>query len=360
MVKDQQQAGIQDLSQSANDAALAGVEDAKRLLLLDQSCRDGTAAATINCTAITAALTPMPGQNETDCSALSQSGIVGEINNETLIRQSAGDNAEKLDQAYTCVKIGVNTVNYEGKLEANKTTLVPITGVSTFDSVEVSWFTSQDVSSTNTNPTIGFPSTGPEVNLPRIGTQWPLNYPPLLRTQLIQLGGSFKVADFDDSQAGRSNAHTLFLYPGDAGLSNFDFAVDGRRSGTSAPHLTECEPNFIAEQYLCKATITLPAPIDGNVANRNAYLRLTSLYNGARFSLKLKNGASDVLFNRVQPEVDATGRANDVFRRVKARVELKGSFPYPEAAIDMAGDLCKNFTITDAEAGYVPSGTCTP
>ena len=45
MVKDQQQAGIQDLSQSANDAALAGVEDAKRLLLLDQSCRDGTAGS---------------------------------------------------------------------------------------------------------------------------------------------------------------------------------------------------------------------------------------------------------------------------------------------------------------------------
>lgn len=360
MVKDQQQAGIQDLSQSANDAALAGVEDAKRLLLLDQSCRDGTAAATINCAAIATALTPVPGQNETDCNALSQAGIVGETNNETLIRQTAGDNAEKLDQAYTCVKIGVNTVNYEGKLEANKTTLVPITGVSTFDSVEISWFTSQDVSSTNTNPTIGFPSPSPEVNLPRIGTEWPLNYPPLLRTQLVQLGGSFKIVDFDDTQAGRSNAHTLFLYPGEAGLSNFDFAVDGRRSGTSAPHLTQCEPNFLTEQYLCKATITLPAPIDGNVVDRNAYLRLTSLYNGARFSVKLKNGGSDVLFNRVQPEVDATGRANDVFRRVKARVELKGDFPYPEAAIDMVGDLCKNFTITDAEAGYVPSGTCTP
>jgi Tfp pilus assembly protein PilX len=360
MIKDQQQAGIQDLSQSANDAALAGVEDAKRLLLLDQSCRDGTAAATINCAAIATALTPVPGQNETDCSTLSQSGIVGETNNETLIRQSAGDNAEKLDQAYTCVKIGVNTVNYEGKLEANKTTLVPITGVSTFDSVEISWFTSQDVSSTSTNPTVGFPSSGPEVNLPRIGTKWPLNYPPLLRTQLVQLGGSFKTIDFDDSQAGRSNAHTLFLYPGETGLSNFDFAVDGRRSGTSAPHLTECEPSFITEQYLCKATITLPAPIDGDVVNRNAYLRLTALYNGARFSVKLKNGASDVLFNRVQPEVDATGRANDVFRRVKARVELKGDFPYPEAAIDMVGDLCKNFTITDTEAGYVPSGTCTP
>ena len=360
MVKDQQQATTQDLSQSANDAALAGIEDAKRLLLLDQSCRDGTAASTVNCSAIATALTPIPGQNETDCDTLSKAGIVNETNNETLIQQSTGDNAEKLDEAYTCVKVGVNTVNYEGRLEANKTTLVPIIGVSTFDRVELSWFSPEDVSTTNTNPTVGFPSSGPDVDLPRLGTKWPSNYPPLLRTQLIQLGGSFKLADFDDSQGGRGNAHTLFLYPAEAGSTTFDFALDGRRSGASTPRAIACEPNFSSASYLCKATIILPAPIDGNAANRNAYLRLTSLYNGARFSIKLKNGASDVLFNRVQPEVDSTGRANDVFRRVKARVELKGDFAYPEAAIDVVGDLCKNFTITDAEGGYSTSSTCTP
>ena len=360
MLKDQQQANTQDLSQSANDTALAGVEDAKRLLLLDQSCRDGTAAATINCSAITAALTPSPGQNETDCDALSKSGIVGEVDNETIIQQSIGDNATKLDQAYTCVKIGVNTGNYEGRLEANKTTLVPISGVSAFNSVEISWFSREDVSST-TDPTVGFPSTGSNVNLPRVGSKWQINYPPLLRTQLVQMGGSFKLGDFNDSQPGNlSNANTLFLYPSNAGASNHDFALDARRSAGSAPHLVDCEASFTAAAYACKTTITLPTPIDGNVANRNAYLRLTALYNGARFSIKLKNSGSDVLFSRVQPKVDATGRANDVFRRIEARVELKGDFSYPEAAIDMVGDLCKNFTVTDVESGYTASATCTP
>lgn len=359
MVKDQQQAGIQDLSQSANDAALAGVEDAKRLLLLDQSCRDGTAAPTINCAAITAALTPIPGQNETDCDTLSQGGIVGETNNETIIQQSAGDNAETLDQAYTCVKIGVNTANYEGRLDVNKTTLVPISGVSSFDTVEVSWFSQEDVSSTS--PTVGFPSSGPDVKLPRVGTQWQQNYPPLLRTQLIQLGSSFKLSDFNDSQPGnRSNTNTLFLYPSATGTENKDFALDARRSNTNAPQQVRCNDSFVTAMYACKATIALPVPIDGNTGNRNAYLRLTALYNSARFSIKLKSGATEVFFNRVQPEVDSTGRANDVFRRVKARVELKGDFSYPEAVIDMTGDLCKNFTITDMESGYSTSSTCTP
>jgi len=49
-----------------------------------------------------------------------------------------------------------------------------------------------------------------------------------------------------------------------------------------------------------------------------------------------------------------------MFRRIKARVELKGDFSYPEAAIDMQGNLCKNFTITDDESGYKNTTTCTP
>lgn len=362
MLRDQRQATTNDLSQSANDSALAGVEDAKRLLLLDQSCRDGTAASGINCVAITNALNPVAGSNETACDSLVQAGLVGQTNDETIVQQSLGDNAAKLDQAYTCVKIAVNTGDYKNDLDANQSVLVPITGVSVFDRVEVSWFSRSDVQNDTTSTTVGFPTTGPDVSLPRVGTRWQLNYPPLLRTQLIQTGASFSLSDFDDSQPGnRSNSNTLYLYPSATGTENKDFALDARRSPTNIPQQVRCNNSFTVAEYVCKATILLPSPIDSNTTNRNAYLRLTSLYNGAHFSIKLKNGANDVLFNRVQPQVDSTGRANDIFRRVKARVELTGDFTYPEAAIDMTGDLCKNFTVTDAEDGYtVGSGTCTP
>ncbi len=62
-------------------------------------------------------------------------------------------------------------------------------------------------------------------------------------------------------------------------------------------------------------------------------------------------------FNGVQPVIDVTGRANNMFRRVLARVELSGSFVYPEAAVDMKNDLCKNFSVTDTS--YTPN-TCDP
>jgi Tfp pilus assembly protein PilX len=361
MVKEQQQATSNDLSQSAYDSAQAGVEDAKRLLLLDQSCRNNTAPPSVNCTAIEAALTPVAGQSSTNCDALSRAGLVGQTNDETIIQQNESDtNSASLNQAYTCVKIGVNTDDYKGSLSVNGSGIIPIRGVSTFDTVEVSWFSKDDVTGT-TSQTVGFPTTGADVSLPRMGTRWQANYPSLMRTQLMQMGGSFKLSDFDDSQAGnRSNANTLFLYPSATGVANEDFALDARRSPTNTPHQVKCNDSFVDGEYACQATIKLPSPIDGNNANRNAYLRLTSLYNGAHYKLRLKNGATYVQFNQVQPIVDATGRADNVFRRIQARVELTGDFTYPEAAIDMQGNLCKNFSVTDVDSGYSGTVTCTP
>ncbi len=359
MIQEQQQATTNDLSQSAYDSAQAGVEDAKRLLLLDQACRNNAAASTINCTAITNALTPVAGQNETTCDTLVKAGLVGQTNNETIIQQNDSDNASKLNQAYTCVKIGINTPDYKNSLSLNQSNIVPIIGVGNFDSVEINWFSKDDLSSTSSNPTLTFPTTGPDVSLPPVGDKWATTSPALLRAQLIQTGSSFKLSDFDGTDTD-SNAKTLFLYPSITGSTSQDFALDARRAGTDAPQLTKCNSDFSAGQYACTTTIKLPNPVGGNANNRTAFLRLSALYNGAHYSIRLKSGASYINFNRVQPEVDSTGRANDIFRRVQARVELKGDFTYPEAAIDLAGNLCKDFTITDSDDGFSGTTTCTP
>ncbi len=346
MLRDQQQATTSDLSQSAYDSAQAGVEDAKRALLLNQACDLGTAGPGVNCATVQSALAS--GACDTVATALS----IAQTNNETLIQQDESD--KKLDQAYTCVKVAVNTPDYIRTLQPGESDIVPLTGTASFDTIELSWFTTSDFSSPSGSPATAFPSAGPGVELPSAnGVNWPFNAPSLMRAQLIQMNNSnFNLSDFDDEAGAKSNANTLFLYPSSVGLNAKNFADDARRSGLLAPQLIRCLNTLAVATYACTTTIHLPEPINGSSADRNAYLRLSALYNKSSFQVKLFNGVAPVQFSGVQSEVDSTGRANDVFRRVKSRVTLGGSFPYPQAAIDIERDLCKSFTITDNTADY--------
>lgn len=351
MLKDQRQASASDLSQSAYDSAQSGVEDAKRLLLIEQSCRNNNAPASVNCNAITAAV------GSDACDTVSK--IFSPGSSETLIQQSQGD--KNLQQAYTCVKILADTTDYRGVIDLNQSNIVPLRGTTKFDTVVISWFTRADVSSTTNSMTVGFPSGGPSVTLPRVGSQWGSDNPALLRAQLMQTGTSFKLSDFDDGQAGgKSNANTLFLYPGKSGVSKLIFnADDGRRSPNNAPEKVRCQSSFASAEYVCTVEIAVPDAVNGAPIDRNAYLRLSALYNGTHYKVELLNAGTPVPFDRVQPEVDSTGRANDMFRRVKTRIEFKSDFIYPEAAVDIGGDLCKTFTVTDKDGDYSP-GSCTP
>lgn len=348
MLKDQRQAIASDLSQSAYDSAQSGVEDAKRLLLLAQQCQNNIQpGGGKSCAAIEAAV----ASNE--CNTVSV--IFGaSTDTETLVQQDPGDNA--LEQAYTCVKINTQTNEYKKEINNNESQIIPLKGVSAFDAIKISWFVKDDISATAGSMALGFPGNGVDAQLPRVGARWAANYPPLLRAQLMQMGGSFTLADFDAEK----NASTLFLYPADAGTDLAGF-TEVRRDGSQTPEIIECEDSFAGSiVYACSVEIDLPAPVDGNVINRNAYLRLSALYNSANYQIELLNGTTVVPFDGVQPEVDSTGRANDMFRRVKSRIEFNSPFMYPEAAVDIEGDLCKNFIITNIDQGYSPGASCNP
>lgn len=342
MISDQQQATASDLSQSAYDSAQAGVEDAKRVLLMSQTC--GTSTTSL-CNRVKTAI------NSGDCNtvSLALTGVSG--GGETMVRQSTSDGAALLQQAYTCVKITPDTNDYAVPgVRANESVIVPLKSKSAFDRVKVGWFSSEDVSGA---PTVNLPTFAPD--LPRVGAQWTSTMPSILRAQLMQTGPNFDLSDFDDT----GNARTLFLYPTSTGLNQFNYNLDGRQSSVMSPQLVRCNTSFVVSTYACTATLLLPNPAGGNAGNRaNAFLRLAPLYNNASVQVELFSGGTQVKFDGVQPEIDSTGRANSMFRRVVTRVELNADASYPQAAVDLNGNLCKNFTITDKVGGY--SNSCTP
>ncbi len=366
MIKGQQQASDSDLSQSAYDSAMAGVEDAKRALLIDHLCNNNDA----DCVKIQSAL------SSEKCNSLAKAGVAGEEDGtETQIQKQGGAaDGNALNQAYTCVTVTMNTPDYKTQLAANASRLIPLKGVSNFNEVKVTWFTREDaaggtpLADGGVPPAVTFPApaTGP-VALPPVGTQWAApTTPAMLRFQLIQYGKTFQLSDFDKAEGGggsfKTDASTVFLYPTTAGnstitsMSTYDTHFSSS-AAINAPAPVTCSNTFGVNTYACSVTITLPGPLTSG--KRQAYLWLSTLYNQAHVQLQLYQDSTPVDFDGVQPEIDSTGRANDLFRRVKARVELKpADLPYPQAAVDIEGNLCKSFFITDASSDY--QSACTP
>ncbi|HRJ06661.1 MAG TPA: hypothetical protein PK096_02125 [Candidatus Saccharibacteria bacterium] len=352
MLRNQDQATNNDLSQSAYDSALAGVEDAKRALVTLKKCQSDSAPTV--CTGIESEL------NSGDCDSLDQAGIVTFNPSGEVPVGSANSN-----QAYSCVKIDVTTESVQGSLTEEGTKVIPLDSEGSDDditAVEISWFTSDDLPCIPVDPldlslgcTPGSPSfTG--INPPLLPpvTSWPENGPPIMRAQLIQFERQgLRLSEFD--QTDTNKAKTRFLYPYPGGSTTADFNDDDRRDvARNNPVITNCANDFTSVTYLCSTRITLP-----DQTNREAYLQLATFYGGAHYQVRLiGDDPGEVLdFDGVQPEVDSTGRASDLFRRVKARVSVSiGGTPvqFPNAALSVGKSLCKDFFITNEAADFNP------
>ncbi len=337
MTAEQRRAIDDELSQGAYDSALAGVEDGKRALI---SCLNGDAAV---CAIV----------DKQSCDTVSAVGLVQpRPNGEVYLKNSSGSGVD-FEQAYTCVKIVRNTDDYTGKLALDSSKMVHLKAVSEFNKIEVSWYVQNNHAEGSAVVKLDDPAGFPFSEL----TKWDGNTntkPPVMRAQLIQFTNlGFKLDELDNA----TSTHTLYLYPRATGLNTFDFSSDSRlREGGYSVSPVKCETSFSKNDgYACKVTLSLPDPMGKAAKTRDAYLRLTTIYGDADYRIVLKKDSDTVAFDGIQPLVDSTGRAADVFRRVSARVEQSDpneALLYPRATIDMTNNFCKNFVITDATSGY--------
>ncbi len=130
---------------------------------------------------------------------------------------------------------------------------------------------------------------------------------------------------------------------------------------TTAPNLAKCKAVVDPDTFACTVRINfLPTATLGTAANTDYYLRIMPIYNNTDFQVKLfDNGGTDLrLFDNVAPQIDTTGRANNVFRRVQSRViSTNNSNPLRDGGFDISRGICKDFNVpvydTDCPDGLV-------
>ena len=340
MISDVGRSTDDEQSQGAYDAALAGVEDGKRVL---SECLQNPASTA--CAEIDA------GQ----CDTVQAAGING-ASGDTEADVSSGGN--DLNMAYTCVIVSREAPDYRGSVSSGTSgggdaqVVIPLRPASgNLDHILIRWFSKDDVDGAS----LTLPAWS--TDLPQKST-WPVSQPPVLRAHLIQYEtNNMSAANFDESPY----AHTLYLKPSNgAALSPLlVFSSDDRRNPSSnILQQVDCSSSIGVSGYACEAELDLPSL--GAGVSRTAYLHLSSFYNNADVQVIMYDSANNSLsFDDVQFIIDSTGRANDLFRRVETRVEVGREFPYPRATVDITNNFCKTFSTADNPSDFVLGG-CDP
>lgn len=362
MLKNQTQSVNADLADSAYDSALAGVEDAKRLFQKYKECE-----ASGNFGVGNAACDRAQSSIDAGCYS-TKKFITGLENGEMTIQRSSGSSDDvSLHQAYTCVKLNLNSDYRDGIVDRNEFGVVPLSlrspvgsTATTFNKIQVSWFAKED---DNNGSNAGFYNTPPR--LPAYSA-WRTSsgadtVPSLLRVQFVGVDGGFNLADFDTGAPDRRTG-TVFLYPRQTAPSGTTILPES----AAKPALIKCadannELTVVgSKNYLCTAELSLtPQPISAQ-----SYLIVAPIYRSTtHYSVQVFSDTTPLIFTNVA-NVDSTGRANDIFRRVRAQIELDTSggsdnTVYPSAALEV-GQLCKNFSVTDRGQDFYHPGTCTP
>lgn len=364
MFRDQEQASKLDLSQSAYDSAQAGVEDAKRFLRIFRAAcgPSGTGifeGVTHNCNAMRDAI-----RNES-CYTLATAGI-GNPNGETIIQTTSGaggaSNDASLNQAYTCVKLRMNTADFLGRTNDGSPSVINLRGTTAFNRVRIRWHSRENMTNGNNIAldSLSNPSVRPRIDSRNWRNQ---NRPAILKAQFygyipgVERSSSIMDTPYPDDGNGASE---MLFYPINSNSSSL-LSPDApnmptvRRNESSSQATTDytftrCSDRMDANSntYACQTTVNIGRSVDP--PRDVLYLRLTPLMNDSNFRVELLNGNTVVDFAGVQPRVDSTGRANTQLRRVESRIGFNDtSFPVPLFSAQTESNeepICKEFSVT--------------
>lgn len=364
------QSSNDDLSRSAYDSAIAGVEDAKTAINRYYSCINGTGLSS-DCESSKYEL--LFGSSSRNC----ENGIgvakylYGENYNdgdnenvEVKIQESNpdGSNSDTVaDQAYTCVVVSDAVPDYRGTLTGDTPTkAIPLgvynevsnttsTKLDEVKKVSFSWFSKVNEGDKSRFIT----SDGKTLNAKSNAT-----VPPTIVLTFIKMKKGVTTEDFHNlNNSSKLVYSTMLLLPTgnfvDRPTNEISYDVVQKSGNVN----TENSQN-VPKKVTCSLTNDFACSIDitglSFEKTDSAFLIASLPYNDTAvdFSATLYNGKNEPIeFVGVQVQVDSTGRTNQLVRRVEARLDPTDLFfPYPEYELFLDGDsqnsLNKKFWIT--------------
>lgn len=376
-----------DLYKSAYDSAMAGIEDAKIAVLKYHDCisQGYTANANAGETSCPRIIYEMEQGIATEsCDVVAR--VLGRENGgedtqySTIIQetQSTSDDGSSayMEQAYTCVKITEETDDYLTTLTAaDSTRIIPLHSADLTDinAIEFSWYSDINASNSSTNYMIGSDATRTEL---KDNSQ--TYTPPVVTFEIFQTDSSSGAPYFNVGELSVNNSkstgtdHAMLVFESKSGTDknvvSAATVLDHSDKYNNDLIITNCKPG---ERYACTTTIMLPPTYRGTPrAAATTFLKVSLPYNRPSTDISVSlckswsssdNKCSEYTkLTGVQAAIDSTGRANDLYRRVEARVELVDLYyPYPEYAIFLGGtnETSKSYWVTNnckrAENGSV-------
>lgn len=396
-----------DLAQSAYDSALAGVEDAKLAYYNYQNCLAGekvagdAAGSDLDCSTIMYYVEKPDAQ---DCDMVAH--ILGrrplDESGEVIVSEMNNGIENNMHQAYTCVKIDTVLKSYEGTLSSSEQIKVikvkfkkpsdnPDLNVADMISkVRLSWFS--DENSTSDYRYTNFADG--KVVYPQLGDSQ-ASEPPTMSLAMVQTAKEFSLTDFDVTRGETTDRGMVYLTPmnnKEAAKASKDTYVGawndtenhiGKSAGTgflksndkkltNLPYGVYCDPAKDGRNYACSVNVEIPRPVGGE-RNEDTFLFVVALPYGrpdTDFALEFfcdedkvcdydnkgpedesSGDSSQASLDGVQVEVDSTGRANDLYRRLRVRfdIETSGSYLSLMGPLELLGENKENEDLLNKE-----------
>lgn len=242
--------------------------------------------------------------------------------------------------SFSCLLVGGTPKSLKYDLStAAISTVFPIDGGATvIDRLDISWTPStKDAPRTNCST-----STVASADLPA-STAWPCKGYGVIRIDLVP-------ANSTDRTSMMANMFTAFLMPANITGSKEVFYsgsgtnINGGSANQGARPVASCTDDACAISIKSLGLAT-------NNATKY-YARVSTLYRDTTFTLIAKdNTGAEMKLLGAQVMLDATGRAQDVLRRVQVRVPLTGDSLHPDYGVHSTESMCKQFT-TYPNSGY--------